>query len=123
ALWGWHYIVLALHPVTPLRIEQSRGTFVRALSRLSNCRHEICYIFGTGPSLEKARTMDFEDGYRIVCNTICKDRDFFEHLKPHILVAGDAQYHFSDTRHAQAFQRDLEQRMEESEFVFCYPAT
>jgi hypothetical protein len=43
-------------------------------------------------------------------------------LKPHILVAGDALYHFSDTKHAQAFLRDVERRMEESEFVFCYPA-
>jgi hypothetical protein len=122
AMWGWHNIILALQPVTSLRIEQSRERLARALSQLSACGLEKCYIFGTGPSLEKARTRDFTDGYRIVCNTVCKDREFFLNLKPNILVAGDAQYHFSDTRHAQTFLCDVEQRMEESEFVFCYPA-
>jgi hypothetical protein len=81
-----------------------------------------CYIFGIGPSLEKATLIDFTDGYRIVCNTICKDRDLFLKLRPHILVAGDAQYNFSDTRHAQAFLADVELRMEELSFAFCYPA-
>jgi len=122
ALWRWHDIISALQPLTPFRIQQARERLTHTVSQLSACGLEKCYIFGTGPSLEKARTLDFTDGYRIVCNTICRDRELFGHLKPHILVAGDAQYHFSDTKHAQAFLRDVERRMEESEFVFCYPA-
>jgi hypothetical protein len=123
AMWGWHYIISTLAPVTPSRIEQAKARFTRALSQLSALGLERCYIFGTGPSLDKATLLDFTDGYRIVCNTVCKDQKPVAKLKPHILVAGDAQYHFSDTSHAQAFLRDVEQRMEECEFVFCYPAT
>jgi hypothetical protein len=122
AMWNWHYMISALSPTTPQRIEEARMRFANALSQLSAFGLKRCYIFGTGPSLAKAKMLDFNDGYKIVCNTVCRDREFFAKVKPDIFVAGDALYHFSDTAHAQTFLRDVERRMEESEFVFCYPA-
>jgi hypothetical protein len=122
AAWGWHNVVSALSPFTVAQLEQSKAKFNFLVHELVNLRLSKCYIFGTGPSLEKAALMDFSDGYRIVCNTICKDRDLVIKIRPHILVAGDAQYNFSDTRHAQAFLADVELRMEEFSFAFCYPA-
>ena len=103
AMWGWHSLVSVLAPVTLPRIEQSKKRFMLLVERLLTLGLSKSYVFGTGPSLESGRGKDFSDGYRIVCNTICKDRDFFLKLEPHILVAGDAQCHFSDTKHAQAF--------------------
>jgi hypothetical protein len=122
AMWGWHNMIAALSPFTVARLEESKSAFQFLIRELQGLGLSKCYIFGTGPSLEKAAMVDFSDGYRVVCNTICKDRDLFLKLRPHILVAGDAQYHFSDTRHAQAFLADVELRMEELSFAFCYPA-
>jgi hypothetical protein len=122
ASWNWHNVIKAVSPIRADRIQQSKLRFVSLIESLAKSNHRKCYIFGTGPSLEKAAAINFDDGYKIICNTICKDRDFFMKIKPHILVAGDALYHFSETKHAQAFQRDVEQRMEEANFTFCYPA-
>ncbi len=123
AMWSWHNMIEAISPTPPSRRDESRERFTRLVRDLARLGLRKSYVFGTGPSLAKAETLDFSDGYRIVCNTICKDRGLFARLKPHILVAGDAQYHFSDTRHAQAFLHDVEERMEEVDFVFCYPAS
>lgn len=122
AMWGWHNVIEALSPCTPARLKESRTTFGVLIRGLVSVGLGKCYIFGTGPSLNKAADMDFKDGYRIICNTICKDRDLVLKLQPHILVAGDALYHFSDTKHAKAFLTDVELRMEECNFAFCYPA-
>jgi hypothetical protein len=122
AMWHWHDVISAVSPITPQRIDEAMARFANAVSQLSSLALTRCYIFGTGPSLAKAKLFDFSDGYKIVCNTVCKDREFFLKVKPDILVAGDALYHFSDTAHAQAFLRDVESRMSESKFLFCYPA-
>jgi hypothetical protein len=122
AMWGWHNVIEALSPFTPARLKESRTRFEVLIRGLVNVGLSKCYIFATGPSLAKAAEMDFNDGYRIICNTICKDRDLVRKLQPQILVAGDALYHFSDTKHARAFLADVELRMDEFNFAFCYPA-
>ena len=71
------------------------------------------YLFGTGPSLDFAISQNYEDGYVIVCNTIVKDKKLWNHLKPDILVAADALYHFSDSLFAQQFRNDLVLRFSE----------
>jgi hypothetical protein len=82
----------------------------------------VSYVFGTGASLERAGARNWSDGYRIVCNTIVRDAALWHHIKPHIIVAGDAIYHFGHTAFAHAFRRDLEARMYESDTLFVYPA-
>jgi hypothetical protein len=68
-------------------------------------------VFGTGPSLDMAWERDFSDGYRIVCNTIVRNRALLDHLRPHFIVAGDAIYHFGNNLHAYAFRCDLERAL------------
>lgn len=80
------------------------------------------YVFGTGPSLARAIDHSFNDGYRIVCNTIVRDKELFNKLRPNFIVAGDAVYHFSYTEFAAAFRRDLIDRLINSETYFVYPA-
>ena len=72
------------------------------------------YIFGTGPSLDIATKFDFSDGYRIVCNTIVKNKDLIDYIQPHFIVAADAIYHFGNNKHAYQFRLDLEQRLREN---------
>lgn len=81
-----------------------------------------CYIFGTGPSLATAMDRRWDDGYRIVCNTIVRDSSLWDYLKPDFIVAGDAIYHFGHTRFARAFRRDLRARLESTDTFFVYPA-
>lgn len=83
------------------------------------------YIFGTGPSLQSAVSRTFSDGFRVVCNTIVKDQILWHHLKPDILCAGDAIYHFGANKHAKAFRADALERLKESggSTIFVYPAS
>lgn len=102
-------------------LESSYEKFNTVIQRLRGLNLEKAYIFGTGPSLSFAEGGNFEDGYVVVCNTIVKDRDLFNKLKPDFLVAGDGLYHFSFTQYAKQFRRDLHSRMSETEAVFLYP--
>ncbi len=71
------------------------------------------YLFGTGPSLDQAYSFDFSDGYRVVCNTIVKNRDLLRHIRPHFIVAADAIYHFGNNQHAFQFREDLARTLSE----------
>lgn len=85
-------------------------------------KYSKAYIFGTGPSLAKAKDRDWSDGVRIVCNTIVRDKNLINHIKPQFIVAGDAVYHFSHTEFAKMFRRDLFDRMREHKHLqFVYP--
>jgi hypothetical protein len=97
----------------------------RLNERITVLRQEAkskCYIFGTGPSLEKAIDRKWDDGYRVVCNTIVRDPILWDYLKPDFVVAGDAIYHYGHTEFARAFRRDLRARLEGSNTLFLYPA-
>jgi len=84
---------------------------------------QVSYLFATGSSLESAIKNKFEYGYIIVCNTIVKDKELWNHLVPDILVAADALYHFSDEKFALAFRDDLKLRLEEtSNTLFAFPS-
>lgn len=81
------------------------------------------YIFGTGPSLPLAASRTWDDGIRIVCNTIVKDKSLWSHIRPHIIVAADANFHFGPGGFAAAFRNDLEERLREATYcLFVYPA-
>jgi hypothetical protein len=105
------------------RRRQARARLRDHVSRLRQRGLKKVYLFGTGPSLGRAESRTFEDGYRVVCNTIVRDRELWEHLRPDAIAAGDAIYHFGHTPHAKAFRADLHSRLRESKdsIVFVYP--
>lgn len=102
-----------------------RSTVVQNLrekfAELRKTPFERAYIFGTGNSLGDAATYDWSDGYRIVCNTIVKNSETWESLKPHAIVAADGLYHFSESSHALRFRQDLRARFREQPALFFYP--
>jgi len=105
----------------PAIIQESRLKFCQYLQKLKLEKYDKSYLFGTGPTLEKAINFDYSDGYRIVCNTIVRDKEIWEHLNPHFIVAADPIHHFGHTRYAVAFRNDLHQRLKESNAYFVYP--
>jgi hypothetical protein len=82
----------------------------------------VVYIFGTGPSLDSSMHHDFSDGIRIICNTAVKNEALLAHIRPQIIVAGDALYHFGDSRHATAFRNDLYRAMAQHRSLFVCPS-
>jgi hypothetical protein len=103
-------------------LEKARSTLLEFKHRLTQEGYQRCYVFGTGPSLEKAITGNWDDGIRIVCNTIVRDPELWHHISPHIFVAGDAIYHFGCTKFALEFRKDLRKRLDESDVLFFYPS-
>jgi len=117
--WKWHFALTKLLN-EQVEIQNSKGRFSKWFNSLKKL--EKAYIFGTGPSLADALNYNYLDGYRIVCNTIVKDSILWNHLNPHIVVAGDAIYHFGKNEFAQSFISDLKLRLNESpNCVFIYP--
>jgi hypothetical protein len=84
-------------------------------------KYDKAYIFGTGPSLEKAIERDWSDGIRIVSNTIVKDAELWNKINPHIIVASDGIYHFGCGKFAESFRKDLNLRLRETDTYFIFP--
>lgn len=117
--WALFAGACARHVPDLVGARQRFGAFLAAIRKRGCSR---TYVFGTGPSLSKVRERDWQDGYRIVCNTIVRDADTWNYLQPDLMVAGDAIYHFGYTEFAKAFRRDLLARMLERPVPFIYPA-
>jgi hypothetical protein len=79
-------------------------------------KKDKCYAFGTGESLDMAYNYDFSDGYKIACNTMIKNIELMNHIKPDFLVFADAIYHFGPSVYAFAFRKAL------YEFVSRFPS-
>ena len=70
------------------------------------------YVFGNGPSLSQATEFDYGDGIRIVCNSIVRNQDLLNHIKPHFIAAADFVFHYGPSKYAAAFRRDLVSALE-----------
>lgn len=81
----------------------SKNNFSVLLSKIKG--FDRGYVFGTGPSLDNAIEFDFSDGFRVVCNSIVKNENMMNHIKPHLLVFGDCVHHTSPCKYAAAFRR------------------
>lgn len=82
------------------------------------------YVFGTGPSLDTAANRQWDDGYRIACNQLVRDKGLWHSIKPDMIVAADAIHHFGPDKIACEFRKDLMERLKESpNCIFAYPET
>ncbi|MGA0608369.1 hypothetical protein ACO2Q0_20440 [Phenylobacterium sp. VNQ135] len=101
---------------------RSKQNFIAWRGQILKEQLKKVYLFGTGPSLAQAINCSWQDGYRIVCNTIVRDAELWHHISPHAVVAADALYHFGPTKFAETFRADLLRRLQESpDVVFIYP--
>ncbi|MBD3248786.1 hypothetical protein GF336_01960 [Candidatus Woesearchaeota archaeon] len=101
--------------------EEMIKKFNLAIEKIKGEKLNRSYLFGTGPSLEKAEKIDWSDGYRVVCNTIVRDAKLWKHLNPHFIIAGDAIYHFGFSELPKIFRRDLKDRLKETQTYLVYP--
>lgn len=118
---AWSWFDARVHLEGSPSVETARSNYDRWRRSLDPSL-KCAYVFGTGPSLASAIDRDWSDGYRVVCNTIVRDRELWHHLQPQAITAGDALYHFGYTEFARTFRKDLINRLRETpETVFIYP--
>jgi hypothetical protein len=79
------------------------------------------YVFGTGPSLARATEFSYGDGVRIVCNSIVRNPELLEHIKPHFIAAADFVFHYGPSRYAAEFRRDLIAALDRTGAYFLVP--
>lgn len=119
---GWSWCEAGTYALGIQSEAVAQARLLKHLQQIKSQGFDRCYIFGTGPSLERARYRDWQDGARVVCNTIVRDAELWHHIDPHIVTAGDAIYHFGFTEFARAFRKDLHARLAESpDVLFVYP--
>lgn len=64
-------------------------------------------VFCTGPSIEEVYNDNFENEINIICNSMIKDKEWMERLKPNVLCFGDVAFYLSPNKYCQAFYKDL----------------
>lgn len=64
------------------------------------------YVFGTGPSIDLAYSFDYSGGFNIICNSIVKNQELLDYIKPDLLVFADPVFHFSPCEYSQRFRQD-----------------
>ena len=98
---------------------------LNTLEKLSNLKNQNDYeniaIFGTGPSLTKFGSHDFSKSFSILSNIGALSDDIILHVKPKIVVAGDAIYHFGASEYAILFRKKLRKILERYNLLFAYP--
>ncbi len=119
--WSWFKFTYS-QSLEKINLEKSRSIFRKHIENLRVNNFTKAYLFGTGPSLPSAKKHNFNDGFRVVCNTIVKDSDLWKKINPHFIVAADAIYHFGFSSHARAFRNDLKKRLVETNTIFVYPS-
>ncbi|MFC1983974.1 hypothetical protein ACFLVO_03065 [Chloroflexota bacterium] len=81
----------------------SKKNYQVLLDVVAGCKRG--YVFGTGPSLDRAMEFDYRGGFRVVCNSIVKNKALLQHIKPQLLTFADPVSHFSPSRYATEFRR------------------
>jgi hypothetical protein len=103
------------------RRARSRRRLQTLVARVRDENRRKVAAFGTGPSLANAYDYDFSDVVTIACNTMVKDLALLRHIRPSIIVASDADFHFGPSRYAQKFRSDLCTALIENDAVFVCP--
>ena len=101
-------------------LEQSRQRLKAFVDQLP--QRDVAYVFGTGPSLSGyVASRDFSDGLCIASNSMVKNRELLEALKPVAIVAGDPLFHAGVSRYAAEFRRNLVRALETTGAMFFAP--
>ena len=101
-------------------LKLSKENYQSLLERLSNFNKG--YLFGTGPSLDRAPEFNCNDGFCIVCNSIVKNKSLLHHIKPQLIVFADAVFHFSPCRYSVTFRQMMLEAVQEFQSYIMVPA-
>lgn len=103
--------------------EFSQYKFYNMLDSIRAEEKNKTYVFGTGPSLSEAlnASFDFSDGISIACNSMVKNIELLDKLKPKVVVAADPIFHSGSSSYAGAFRKDLLYALDRYDAFFVVP--
>ncbi len=96
--------------VSPERVEAINQRSKNALEELhAHVAGRQVYAYGSAPSISQLVNADFDfgDGVHMVCNSMVRNTELMEALKPKIIVCGDPVFHAGPSRYAGEFRREL----------------
>ncbi|MGE4317347.1 MAG: hypothetical protein AB7E96_00470 [Deferribacterales bacterium] len=103
---SWSYLYGMAMDSTDVFRHISEENFIRMTEELSHKESACCFL--TGESFSKYREYpELRGMVKIICNSVVKNDEFMEYIRPDILVFADPVYHFSYNRYAVNFRRDV----------------
>ncbi|MDA7685381.1 hypothetical protein N8608_02325, partial [bacterium] len=101
---------------------ESVQAFTKSLGPDLNSSLKESTIYATGPSLSKAYSDEFKPlGLSIICNTIVKDSELLESLKPKYCCAMDSDFHWGASLYCAEFRSDLKSCIQKYETYLFVP--
>lgn len=98
----------------------SQELFERLERRASDTNR--AYVFATGPSLDEAMEMSFEEeAIKVICNSIVRDEALLSHLDPDVLVFADPVFHFGPSKYASQFRSDMADTLRSYDCIAAVP--
>lgn len=107
------------HKEKKLIIKLSKKNYQSLLNKVMG--YDKAYVFGTGPSLDRAKEFDYSDGFCVVCNSIVKNKALLQHIKPQLLVFADPVFHFSPCLYSAEFRRLMLEVVKEFDCYIMLP--
>lgn len=102
-----------------MMFEKSKTNFIRFQHEMESI--DRANIFCTGPSIVEAYEMEedaFSDALNIVCNSMVKDEEMMNVLKPKAFTATDINFYFSPSAYGMQFSEDLRKEFHKHHFYF-----
>jgi len=100
-------------------IQLSKNNYQALLNKVA--AYKRGYVFGTGPSLDQATEFDYDEGFRVICNTIVKNKRLLKHIKPQLLVFLDPAFFFSPCLYSAEFRRMMLETVQEFQCHIMVP--
>jgi glycosyltransferase involved in cell wall biosynthesis len=104
------------------RIENSRKAFLSHAETLKKRGYRAAAVFGTGPSIDLAKKVNFDGILTIACNTVVQDQELLDHIKPSFISAGDVVSHLGVSTYAERYREDLFRFLQSSDGYFLTTA-
>ncbi|MEQ8664782.1 MAG: hypothetical protein RIC16_03575 [Rhodospirillales bacterium] len=96
-----------------LRPERKSAIYEAAPKVLQKLKEDFAgrevYVYGSGPSVSQVidAKFDFGDGCHIVCNSLIKNDELMDIVRPKIVVCADPVFHAGPSEYAAEFRRTL----------------
>ncbi|MBL3601731.1 MAG: glycosyltransferase [gamma proteobacterium endosymbiont of Lamellibrachia anaximandri] len=102
------------------QIDESYSRFSKLIKLLSSKKS---YIFTSGPSIEEYEKFDFNDGVKLICNTITLNKKLLQKVNPDILFFADPLFHYGPSKYAAEFRDSVKQVLDDYPDLFIVSTT
>jgi len=119
--WSSIYYLMLDSTKKDLYKQQSVQNYKKFLAK--NIDKNKAILFGTGPSIDQYDQIGFDHSWlKIICNSIIKNRDFMESVRPDAITIADPVFHFGSNPYAEKFRIDLVERCIKYDFFIFAPS-